>query len=391
MAEFDFVNNRVFDDRFSAFAPQAPQFAPGSSMFQPVYLDTGVKVRENGDVDFGFYAPEAQRVAIIFGVRASQPLEMTKGEDGVWRVTLPYDPLFCGPKAFEFEVDGARVLSPYCPIYYSHFMAINYVEIPDANAPFVLMRDVPHGSVTTEFYWSDAMETWVRCLVYLPPMYHEGGEYPVLYLQHGAGENETSWVYNGRVSHIMDNLIADGKAEPCIVVMNDGMIRKKDESMMTHGSAFADTLIENCIPMIERKYRVKRDKWHRAIAGFSMGSMQASVIGLTHLDTFAYIGVLSGFMRRLGMGSGMDALEHNPHIQVMQDRETFEREIKLYYRAMGSRDFYFESFENDNKMCRELGFDQYQNVVSRVVEGYPHDWAILRILIHDFAQRIFKD
>ena len=89
------------------------------------------------------------------------------------------------------------------------------------------MRDVPHGSVTTEFYWSDALETWQRCLVYTPPMYHEGGEYPVLYLQHGAGENETSWIYNGRASHIMDNLIADGKAVPFIIVMNDGMVRAK--------------------------------------------------------------------------------------------------------------------------------------------------------------------
>ena len=391
MPKFDFVNNRVFDDRFSAFAPQGPQLKPGSSMFDPVPLDTGVKVKENGDVEFGFYAPEAKRVQIVFGVRASQPLAMEKDETGVWRATLTYDPTFCGPKAFEFEVDGARVLSSYCPQYYSHGMTINYVEIPDANAPFVLMRDVPHGSVTTEFYWSDALETWQRCLVYTPPMYQEGGEYPVLYLQHGAGENETSWIYNGRASHIMDNLIADGKAVPFIIVMNDGMVRAKNETMMAHGSAFASTLLDNCIPMIEKKYRVKRDKWHRAIAGFSMGSMQASVIGLTNLDLFAYIGVFSGFMRRLGRGDGMDSLENNPHIRFMQDRERFLREVKLYYRAMGSNDFYFQSFENDNAMCEELGFNQYPNLVSRVIEGYPHDWAILRLLLHDFAQRIFRD
>ena len=98
MPIFDFTTNRVFDDRFSAFAPQGPQLKPGSSMFEPVPLDTGVRVRENGDVDFGFYAPNASRVCIVFGIRASQPLEMEKDDAGVWRATLNYDPQFCGPR-----------------------------------------------------------------------------------------------------------------------------------------------------------------------------------------------------------------------------------------------------------------------------------------------------
>ncbi len=96
--------------------------------------------------------------------------------------------------------------------------------------------------------------------------------------------------------------------------------------------------------------------------GFSMGSMQASVIGLSNMDKFAYIGVFSGFMRRLGRGDNMDALENNTHIQLMRDKERFLREIKLYYRAMGSNDYYFQSFENDNAMCAELGFDRYQTL-----------------------------
>ena len=392
MANFDFVSNRVFDDRYSAFAPQGRQTLPGGDMFNPNYIDTGVKVHENGDVDFGLYAPNAGKVSVVFGIRSGRPMEMKKDGEGVWRATMAYDAGFCGPKAFHFDVDGAPVLSPYCPQYYSHGMSIHYVDIPDANTPYVLMRDVLHGSVTTEFYWSTHLETWQRCLVYTPPGYESGDDYPVLYLQHGGGENETSWVYNGRAAHIMDNLTADRKITPFIIVMNDGMVRGKGEGRMSNGQAFTNTLLDNCIPFIEKKYRVKADKWNRAIAGFSMGSMQSSIIGLSNPGKFAYIGLLSGFMRRLGPAVDKDAtLQTNPHLALMDDRERFLSEIKLYYRGIGSGDIHIEAFKTDDAMCAERGYDKYPNVVRFVVDGYPHDWAVLRILLHDFAQRIFKD
>ncbi len=392
MASFDFTDNRVFDDRYSAFAPQSPQALPGGDWLHPVLIDTGIKVHENGDTDFAFYAPNAARVSVVFGVKADKPLAMEKDGQGIWRVKLPYDPAFRGPKAFHFDVDGSPVLSQYCPQYYSHSTVVNYVDIPDANAPFVLMRDVPHGSVTYEFYWSDSLSAWQRCLVYTPPGYADGGEYPVLYLQHGGGENETSWVYNGRAAHIMDNLIDGGKITPFVIVMNDGMVRAKGEEMMAAGPgmAFERTLLENCIPFIESRYRVKKDKWNRAIAGFSMGSMQSSIIGLSNPDKFAYIGLLSGFMRRLGPDQDHDyTIESNPHLAIMRDKERFLSEIKLYYRGIGSEDVHIRAYNTDDKMCAELGFDKYPNILRNVVPGYPHDWAVLRILLHDFAQRIF--
>ena len=389
---FDFTTNRVFDDRFSAFAPQSPQALPGKTMFERTVLDTGAKVQENGDVQFGFYAPNASSVIVAFGVRGAQPLPMEKGEDGVWHATLTYDPRFCGPKAFQFRVDGIDTISTYCPLYYSHGQVINYVDIPDVNTPFIQMRDVPHGSVTTEYYWSTALEDWARCLVYTPPMYSEGGEYPVLYLQHGAGENETSWVYNGRANHIMDNLIADGKAVPFIIVMNDGGVRKKGAAGGFGSDTLSELLINDCIPFIEKKYRVKADKWHRGLAGFSMGSMQASLTGLSHTDVFSYIGLLSGFMRSRNPNSdGSDMLESNPFLKIMTDPEKFQSEVRLYYRAIGTCDEHYSSYVTDTKMCKELGFDKLPNFVSREYEGYPHDWAVLRIELHDFAQRCFRD
>lgn len=391
MENFDFINNRVFDDRCTAFAPQTPQMTPGTSMFDFKPLGTGATVRPNGDVEFGFYAPNASLVQISFGLKPDEPLDMVKEDNGVWKAVLKYDPLFCGPKAFVFLIDGAEAVSPYCSQYYSHGKAINYVEIPDPNAEFILMKDVPHGTVATEYYWSDAFEAFQRCFIYLPPNYYEGGEYPVLYLQHGAGENETSWIYNGKVNHIMDNLIAEGKCVPFIVVMNDGMQRGKNEDRMNAGGSLAKSIIESCMPMIERKYRVKADKWHRGIAGFSMGSMQSCIIGLENTDTFAYIGLLSGFMRRVGPGTDLDkSFEINKHLKVMENKEKFIDDVKLFYRGIGSKDAHVDAFLTDDEVCEEHGFSAYPNVVRRVVEGYPHDWAVLRILFHDFAQLIFK-
>lgn len=392
MAAFDFIHNQAFDDRAIAFAPQAPQPTPGKPVWELVPLDTGAKVLENGDVQFGLYAPEAGSVSVVLGLCPESPLEMQKDGDGIWKAVLPYDSTFCGPKAFTFRVDGGEVISPYCPVYYSYGMPVNYVEIPDPNTPYVLMQDVPHGSVVTEYYWSDALSDYERCLIYLPPSYHEGGKYPVLYLQHGYGENETSWIYNGKVNHIMDNLIASGEAEPFIVVMNNGMFHGKYNVFPDFQEPFEKSLLESCIPMIEKKYRVKKDKWNRGIAGFSMGSMQSCVYGLRHLDVFSHIGLLSGFMRRVGRPDTdlSKDFELNDHLKIMMDRERFEKEILLFFRGVGSLDAKFDAFEVDDEICDEQGFSGYKNMVRFVADGYPHDWAVMRVLFHEFARRVFS-
>lgn len=388
---FDSIENRVFDDRVTAFLPQEEQSLPGATFFDRKLLNTGAKVQPNGDVAFGYYAPKAEAVSVVFGIRGDRPVPMEKDAEGVWRMTLKYDPAFCGPKAFWFLVDGAETISTYCPIYYSHSKAVNFVEIPDPREDFILLRDVPHGSVSTELYWSSALNDWHRCLVYTPPGYEKGGEYPVLYLQHGAGENETSWVYNGRANHIMDNLLADGKAVPFLIVMNDGMARKRGSTGFG-GPGLAELLLQDCIPFIEKKYRVRADKWNRAIAGFSMGSMQASMTGLGNPDVFAWVGLFSGFMRMIGpFAADGDVLKINPHLAIMEDKERFLKEIKLYYRGIGSADAHFATFVEDDGVCAGHGWDQYPNVVRNVVEGYPHDWAVMRILLHDFAQRLFRE
>ena len=387
---FDFISNPVFRDRVTAYAPQAPQ-AIQTASGETRILPPGAQVFENGDVTITYYAPGAKEVSVVFGIFGNAPKPMTKDEDGVWTLHIPYGEILVGPKAFWFVQDGATTVSPWCPQYYSHSKAVNFVEVPDPAAPFVLMNDVPHGTVASEFYWSDTFRAEQRCYIYLPPEYCDGGEYPVLYLQHGAGENETSWIYDGKVNHIMDNLIADGKIEPFIVVMNDGMQRAEYETQMDSGRGLARSLIENCIPMIQRKYRVLSDKWHRGIAGFSMGSVQASIIGLENTDVFGYVGLLSGFMRRVGPGMDTEkSFEINDHLRIMEDRERFEREVALYYRGIGSNDRHYVAFRVDDEICDEKGFSAYPNVVRHVEEGYPHDWAAMRLLFRDFALRLFR-
>lgn len=269
---------------------------------------------------------------------------------------------------------------------------MNYVEIPDPNAPYMTLRDVPHGSIVTEYYYSDVLEEWERCLIYLPPNYQEGGEYPVLYLQHGYSENETSWVYNAKINFILDNLIADGKALPFIVVMANGMFHGKYNIFADFQDPFERSLLTCLIPFIEKKYRVIKDKWHRGIAGFSMGSMQSSLIGLHNMDTFAYIGLLSGFMRRVG-GPEKDvdkSLEVNNHLLKMFDRENFEKEIKLFFRGIGSKDGTKKAFDVDDELLEEHGMTDCPNLVRFIAEGYPHDWSTMRILFTEFAQKVFK-
>lgn len=395
MGFLDNIDNRAFDDRCYAFAPQVPESVPGPGLFNPIPINTGVKVLENGDVYFGVKAPEATEVYFVFGLFPDKKYQMEKGEDGIFSYVLKYDPEFVGPKAFTIYVDGCEIISPYMPSYFCYNKLVNYVEIPDPNADFVLMReDIPHGSVVSDFYYSDVIGCMERCLIYLPAEYFTTDkEYPVLYLQHGYSENETSWIYDGKINHIMDNLIADGKAEPFIVVMNNGMFHGEGNIFANFQDIFEKSLLQCAIPFIESKYRVIKDKWHRGIAGFSMGSMQAALFGLNDIDTFAYVGVLSGFMRRVGRPDTdlSKDLELNKHLKVMfDDKEKFCQENKLFFRAIGSNDFKTDAFAVDDELLEEYGMTDCKNLVRFVPEGYRHDWAAMRVEFHELAQYLFK-
>ena len=389
----EWLDNRSYTCLPTQFGPLGPEVLLPAGVTdmreafrQARMVKTGALVQENGDVLFRMIARGAKSVHVIIKPEQLR-VDLADQGDGIWEGVFPFR--FAGPKATDWFVDDVYVLHPYAPIYYSYSHPVNFVDIPDPEMDYVLVRGVPHGTVCHEYYFSKATGNTESCLVYTPPGYEQGGEYPILYLQHGAGEGETSWIWNGKANFILDNLLAAGKCRPFIVVMNNGMVRGKNDGgpMTMKFDTFTQMLLEDCLPFIEDKYRVIGDKWHRAMAGLSMGSMQTSIIGMTHPELFGYLGLFSGFMRAMG---GDESFEAQPHLKCLLDLEKFQADYQLFFRAMGEEDAYRSTFDQDDAFCARLGADP-AHLPNHVRKLYPgvHDWNVWRRCLHDFAQMIF--
>ncbi len=382
--------NPAFWDTPVGFEPQLPMGRQaGTSPFanSDELVPPGIVLLEGGKIRLNFLAPTATKVDALLRYRETVHLE--KQEDGVWTAVVDGgDGGFC---PIMFQVDGVEVLNPLAPIGYGSSHPINYVDIPQEGVDFYLCKDVPHGSVAQEFYYSKATGTMKSCLVYTPAGYmdHPEKQYPVLYLQHGHGENEKCWIHQGRANFIMDNLIAEGKAEPCIVVMNNGMVQKEQDGMRVLETTMLERmLLEDCIPFIESHYRVRTDKWSRAMAGLSMGSMQTSQITLGNPDKFAYAGVFSGFVGSFKIGQ---TIPDTTYLKELDDKEKFEKDFKVFFRACGETDFLaLERFEADRKMFQEKGLSPQESAVhvEKMYHG-EHEWNVWRMCLRDFAQYLF--
>jgi len=316
------------------------------------------------------------------------------GED-VWEVELPFTTAF---NCVQIKVDGRDTLSALLPICYGYSRPYNYVELPTADRDFYALKDVPHGDVCREYFFSQVTGEWESCLVYTPAEYDQHPEkiYPVLYLQHGHGENEVGWTYSGKVNFILDNLMAEGKAVPFVVVMNNGMVQKKvtladgSESHKVDHLLLEPMLVEDVIPFIEGKYHVGATKEKRGMAGLSMGSMQTAMTTMNHPELFSEMGIFSGFLHDWISGSELDMTGHtaseNLHLSLMDDAAQFQREFHTFFRAMGQEDPFFAHFLSDDALCEEKGIQ----AVRKVYNG-THDWNVWRMCIRDFAQLIFKN
>ena len=386
MFDRELIENRAMTEQACAFQPPYPEqigdFLTGKQ------VRTGAQVQPDGSVVFRVYAPQVKNAVVHFTAFADVEVLLKKDGDGIFSGALPYEHRLRGPQDVEFWLDGQLYLHPQMPAHYRSFKLVNFVELPDEESEMILLRDVPHGQVVREVYFSNAMNSWERCLVYLPPQYRQDGASPVLYLQHGATENENEWVYMGKMPYILDNLIADGKAVPFIVVMNDGMERAPGEGMVDFAT-FERMLLEDCLPFIEKNYRVVADKAHRAMAGLSLGSMQTSAIGLTHPELFDYLGLFSGFMR-FGTGVSTNFADW-PHLAALAEDPGYIRDnYKLFFRAMGESDRFFEAFAEDSEQLAKLGSDKLPGYVARTYAGLTHDWGAFRRGLRDFAQLIFR-
>ena len=247
----------------------------------------GADVLPDGKVHFRILAPDAKEVAIDqFG--NMHPL--SRVEDGAWEGTFD---LGRGFLYFFLKVDGADVLCPYLPIGYGCCRPMNFVDVPvDDMAGWDDLDGVPHGAVTRHYVPSKITGKHEICLVYTPPAWDPAKKYPVLYLQHGYGENETGWIFQGHAGRIADRLLAEGKMEEMIIVMGNGMAAKEGEPRQQRQfGLFPEIVVTDLIPFIESRYNVLTDKWHRAMAGLSMGSFHTSITTLSHPDLFGLSGV----------------------------------------------------------------------------------------------------
>jgi len=269
---------------------------------------------------------------------------------------------------------------------------ISGIEIPSpvAEDSFYEIKDVPHGDVRSVLYFSKVTGKWRRCFVYTPPDYDKdpNKRFPVLYLQHGYNENETGWGHQGCAGFILDNLIAEGKVRPFIVVMENGGIALggnrpaaggRGPGAPTRGngrggfdfSAFEHALIEDVIPYMDANFRTIPDQPHRALAGLSMGGMQTHTISLAHIDTFSHIGMFSG---------GSIATNE------IADMTAFKQKVKLVFVSYGSREN--GAMGKTNVMAlKEAGI----NSVYYESPNTAHEWQTWRRSLHEFAPLLFKE
>ena len=347
--------------------------------------------------------------------------EMTKDDKGVWTGTsAPQDEGF---HYYQLNIDGASVPDPGSKYFYGASRWGSGIDVPAGDQDFYTLKNVPQGSVNEVYYWSSVTQSMRHGYIYLPNEYYKNPnkKYPVLYLQHGMGENETGWSAQGKTGIIMDNLIAEGKAVPFVIYMDNGLdVRRPGDPAPGQGgfggprpqgpppggfpqggpqgprpqgapgqggprpnfaafggmfNAFQEVLIKDIIPMVEKNYRVIADTEHRAMAGLSMGGMQTHAITLANPTTFAYGGMFS---------SGSFSADE------LKDANDFKKTNKVLFMSAGGKETRMAEGDNSVGKAAESLKAIGINAHSYVSPGTAHEWQTWRRSLYQFAQLIFK-
>jgi enterochelin esterase-like enzyme len=365
-------------------------FKPAASNIQGAEYP---KISVDNSVYVRLMAREAMKVQVQGGDGlCPKPLDLVKDTAGNWNGIIPS----AGPgfHYYWFIVDGVRVNDPGSDTYHGYGRPTGGIEIPTSGEDFFLAKNIPHGDVREHWYYSGITGKWRCAFVYTPPEYdkYPKQRYPVLYLLHGAGENERGWSKQGHMSFIIDNLIADKKAVPMIVVMDNGYATAKDAPTQPAAvagrnmSRMAETLeqvyIKEIIPDIDLSYRTIPKKESRAMAGLSMGGMQTMLIGMNHLELFSYYGFFSGAI----MGGIMDDPK-TAFNGAFADAASFNKKVKLMWFGAGSGETQFVKMLDDSrKKLEALGIKS----VSYISQGTFHEWHTWRRDLNEFAPLLFK-
>jgi enterochelin esterase-like enzyme len=403
-------------------SPALSASAPAAAAHPSPYNFPGVqypRIEADNRVTFRFNAPSAQKVQVSI---VNVAFDMVKGDDGAWTYTTK-DPQDLGYHNYWMLVDGAVVLDPGTNAFIGYSHMCNGFEVPDPEGGFYELKDVPHGNVLIKNYFAKTINSWRRIFVYTPPDYEKNttARYPVLYLQHGGGEDERVWIEMGRTNLILDNLIAEGKIKPFIVVMETSYLpgeggarrgagrapgagapaggdrgagpragpgagagRRGGLGAMgaPGGGAYGQLMINDLIPWIDSNFRTLADQPHRAMAGLSMGSGVTRQVTLANLDKFSHIGLFSG-----GSISPAD----------VNDTPGFKEKVKLVFVSYGSRELENRrgggrgGFGGDPKANVEALKQAGINSAFYVSPNTAHEWQSWRRSLHQFALLLFKD
>jgi len=347
------------------------------------------QVNSQGYVRFRIVAPAAQAVKVSLGLGGRGGTTLAKAADGSWAGTTE-GPLDEGFHYYHLNVDGGTFNDPGTLNFYGSVRWESGIEIPAHDADFYALKDVPHGHVQQVLFPSPSTGTQRRAFVYTPPGYdkNQRERYPVLYLQHGWGEDETAWSNQGHANLIMDNLIAEGKTRPFIIVMTYGMtndIRPGSPGGLASFDIhpFQTVLIKELIPYVDGHFRTLADQRHRAMAGLSMGGFETKLIAPANLDKFAYIGLLSG-------GSfSLDDVNRTPG---------FRNKVKLVFVSFGSRELERGGMVGppgvpraDPRANAEALKSAGINSVFYVSPGTAHEFLSWRRSLHEMAPLLFRD
>lgn len=327
---------------------------------RPGFLHTGEQ-----SVEISLYAPGAETVEVDVFDCGKISLKKDAKQEGYWVGEVKeVEPGF---HYVAFEVNGTRVINEQAPIGYGCFQTINYLEVPEREFHFHELKNVPHGQIHMNYYKSTQTKREKLCYVYTPADYNPAGgkRYPVLYLQHGGGENEIGWLHQGKIANIADGLIAEGKMQEMIIVMNTGYAFRSDGTSHPAVGSFEEELVEDCIPYIDSRYRTISDKEHRAIAGLSMGGMQSQKIALHHLDLFSWLGIFSGGF--------VIADDEEDYRYLLYREEVFREKMKLLFVSCGKQDAFYEKTIANTEEVNAHGVP----VTSYFIEG-RHDWNFWR-------------
>ena len=385
---------------FTSFcwAQQPDSFQPAATN---VWDAAYPRVDGAGKAQFRVKAPDATKVRLNFW--SGPKLDMEKQADGFWTVTTP--PLVPGFHYYTLIIDGAEVSDPNSHAFFGGGKDASGIEIPEPGTTFYSAQDVPHGQVREIWYDSKVTGSWRHALVYLPPNYdtQTNVRYPVFYLQHGGGEDETGWIKQGHANFILDNLIAAGNCKPMILVMAYGYARRAGQpapdltgkpfgspemmkAMREMSAAFEDDLTQALVPYVDSQFRTIADRDHRAMAGLSMGGMQTFQVTFDHLEMFSYIGGFSGAggPQVLGNQSLDVKTDYNG---AMADPAAFAKRVHLLWLGVGT-----EEPDMMRTGIKKLHTSLDEANIKHIFyesPGTSHEWQTWRRDLKDFAPRLF--